>query len=373
MKSIREMLMRGWRAAWVPPAMGKAPYVWTFSLLFMVWKYYFIPPTVLELVLLLVSVPLFLLIYFNSLWHNNLAVVPHLLGVVLIGLLWAPWNPGASCFFIFASSMCARFERGRHAYAAIVLVVASAVLAGHVLQLKQSFMLPVLIFGLPIGIASVMEGKVWRSREQLLRKQEEVAYLARIAERERISRDMHDLLGHTLSLITLKAELAGKLLERDVAACRNEIRDIEQSARTALSEVRAAVSGMRQSGFAHELAIARATLAAAQIGLREQLASCEMPAVAENVLALALREAVTNILRHGQATECMVNLQLAGAMLTLQVRDNGRSLADGSMPEFGNGLRGMQERVAALGGRLLLRVERGVTLEVALPVGGVGL
>ena len=155
--------------------------------------------------------------------------------------------------------------------------------------------------------------------------------MARIAERERISRDLHDLLGHTLSMITLKAELAGKLLERDPQACRSEIRDIELAARQALGEVRSAVTGIRQTGFSHELATARASLAAANVGLSEEVQPCALPATLESVLSLALREAVTNILRHAGASHCEVRM-------TLEVWHGGAARAR-QRPRFAGGRR----------------------------------
>lgn len=368
--SIKDRVISAWRGPWVPPSLGKAPYVWTLALLFMVWKYVYVRPSALELALLVLTVLAFLPVYFDSYWRSNREVLPHLLFSIALGMAWAPWNPGASNFFIFAAAMCARIERRRYAYWGIALIVASAGLIAFLSGLKLSFLLPVLIFGAPVGAASIMEEHARRAREQLLRKQDEVEHLARIAERERISRDLHDLLGHTLSMITLKAELAGKLLERDPQACRSEIRDIEQSARQALSEVRSAVTGIRQTGFTHELATARASLAAANIGFSEKVQRCVLPAALENVLSLALREAVTNILRHANATHCEVAMTLESGMVLLRVRDNGSSLPDGHTLPHGNGLAGMKERVAALGGRLALRVEQGLALELSLPMEG---
>jgi two-component system sensor histidine kinase DesK len=168
------------------------------------------------------------------------------------------------------------------------------------------------LIGLSVGVASIMEGGLRASRKQLLRKQEEVEHIARIAERERISRDLHDLLGHSLSLIALKAELAGKLAGRDLDACKREIADIEASARRALAEVRTAVTGYRDSGLPGALASARASLAAAGVALREDVQQVQQfaRARAEHVLALALREAVTNVVRHAGATRCTVGLAL---------------------------------------------------------------
>jgi two-component system sensor histidine kinase DesK len=245
-----------------------------------------------------------------------------------------------------------------------------AVLAGLGLPAHgRDFLMPVLIVGTLLGLGKIMDARLQRSRDQLLRKQEEVEQMATIAERERISRDLHDLLGHTLSLITLKAELAGKLFERDPDACRREIGDIERSARAALSEVRSAVSGYRQTGFAHELAGARASLAAASIELHAEVQAFALPAAAENVMSLALREAVTNIVRHAGATSCRLSLALEGGVIALRIADNGATLASGAAIRHGNGLTGMQERLAALGGKLALKVERGLALELTLPVG----
>jgi two-component system sensor histidine kinase DesK len=225
-----------------------------------------------------------------------------------------------------------------------------------------------LTIGIPVGIASVMQAGLQHSRGQLLRKQEEVEHMATIAERERISRDLHDLLGHSLSLIALKAELAGKLAGRDPEACRGEVLDIETTARRALSEVRAAVSGYQESGLAHALASARASLAAANITLREDVDGFPLSPAAEHVVALALREAVTNVVRHAGAAHCNLSLALRDGAIVLRVADDGTSAHTGI--RHGNGLTGMRERAAALGGTLAITVARGLALELRLPAPG---
>jgi two-component system sensor histidine kinase DesK len=225
----------------------------------------------------------------------------------------------------------------------------------------------VLTIGLPVGIASIMDTGLRRSRQQLQRKQEEVEHMARIAERERISRDLHDLLGHSLSLIALKAELAGKLAARDPVACTREIRDIETSARQALSEVRAAVTGYRQSGLSGALASARASLAAANVELCEEVQAFALAPAAEQVVALALCEAVTNIVRHASATRCTLGLALEQGSAVLRVADDGSRLRSAGELRHGNGLTGMRERAAALGGKLAISVGAGLALELRVP------
>ena len=366
MKKLRSMLAY----PWVPPRHGQRPYLWLISLAFMSWKYFEHLPSLVEAGWLLLTLLVFLPVYFASYWSTPASAPLFVLLCTLIGALWAPYNTGASTFFIFACGMCAGMRPTRHAHAMMVFVLALAVVCAAVVPYwGLALLLPALIVGIPVGVSSIAESVLSQSRVQLLRKQEEVEHMATIAERERISRDLHDLLGHTLSLITLKAELAGKLIDRDIEACRREVRDIETSARAALSEVRSAVSGYRQTGFAHELASARASLAAAQVELVAEVEAFTLPAAAENVMSLALREAVTNIVRHAGATRCEVRLALDAGMIVFRIADNGAALDDGASVRQGNGLAGMGERVAALGGKLALTVERGLALELRLPLG----
>jgi two-component system sensor histidine kinase DesK len=284
-------------------------------------------------------------------------------------MLWASHNSGAGSFFIFAAGMCGRLAPGRNAPRMLALVLGLATLTGYLLANDSlSFLLAPWLIGLSVGVASIMEGGLRASRKQLLRKQEEVEHIARIAERERISRDLHDLLGHSLSLIALKAELAGKLAGRDLDACKREIADIEASARRALAEVRTAVTGYRDSGLSGALASARASLAAAGVELREDVQQFALAPALEHVLALALREAVTNVVRHAGATRCTIALALEGGSAVLRVLDDGGRLRAGDEVRAGNGLAGMRERAAAACGKLLVSVENGLRLELTVPV-----
>jgi two-component system sensor histidine kinase DesK len=169
-------------------------------------------------------------------------------------------------------------------------------------------------------------------------------------------------------LIALKAELAGKLAGRDLEACKREIADIEASARRALAEVRTAVTGYRDSGLPGALASARASLAAAGVELREDVHAFAMAPALEHVLALALREAVTNVVRHAGATRCTIALGLEEGSAVLRVLDDGDRLRAGDEVRAGNGLRGMRERASSAGGLLLVSVDQGLRLELRLPI-----
>ena len=187
-----------------------------------------------------------------------------------------------------------------------------------------------------------------RKRAELKLSHEEVRRLAALAERERIGRDLHDLLGHTLSLVALKSDLAGRLIDRDPQAARNEINEVSRVARDALAQVRRAVTGIRAAGLAAELASARLLLESDGVTLRYDAQEVALPADLETVLALSLREAVTNIQRHARATIAEVALSSTPGHVVLRIRDNGV----GSAAVPGNGLGGMRERVESRGGRL---------------------
>lgn len=357
---------------WLPPEVGKMPYLWGSCLAFLLFQYIFQRPGPRELVFLGLTLVLFVPLYLASFWCKGRAVILCVLLACLFGVLWMPYNSGAGTFFIFAAGMCGRFSPPRSAYRLLGAVLGLAALAGLLLSpLGLTFQLGPLTIIVMVGFSSIMEQTLRASRQHLARKQEEVEHMARIAERERISRDLHDLLGHSLSLIALKAELAGKLAGRDVDGCRREIGDVEATARRALAEVRAAVTGYRDSGLAGAVASARASLAAAGVELHEDVQQFALAPAAEHVLALALREAVTNVVRHAGATRCALGLALEQGRAVLRVADDGSALRTKAELRAGNGLSGMRERVAGVGGSLSIDVDAGLRLELRVPVGEV--
>ncbi|GIH99920.1 sensor histidine kinase [Planobispora takensis] len=182
---------------------------------------------------------------------------------------------------------------------------------------------------------------------KLRQAQSEVARLAAGDERLRIARDLHDLLGHSLSLIVLKSELAGRLAEAGSDRAVAEIRDIESVARKALTEVREAVTGYRQRELAQELDGARAALEAAGLEVPIRLSGTPLPPQVDGLLGWALREGTTNVIRHARATRCEITIGFDGTAGVLEMVDDGRVREP---YEPGNGLSGLAERVEAAGG-----------------------
>nr|WP_273544249.1 sensor histidine kinase [Luteimonas saliphila] len=221
-----------------------------------------------------------------------------------------------------------------------------------------------------IGVLVVFE-RIGHERDAALRlSHDEVRRLAALAERERIGRDLHDLLGHTLSMVALKSDLAGRLLERDPDAARGEIAEVSRVAREALSQVRRAVSGIRAAGIAAELASAKLLLETDGIAFgyrfEDGFADSALPAGVESALALTVREAATNIQRHARAQRAEVSFGTDGPDAVLRIVDDGR----GGAIVPGNGLSGMRERLESVRGRLRVGAgERGGTLvEARVPL-----
>jgi len=344
---------------------GWVPYIWLAYLIFFLWDPVMYHIGWREWTLTALGLVAFLCFYF-SFFHRcqpwNLICVG---GIAALGVLYAPYNAGAACFFIYACSMAPfALETELAAAAFIAALVGIATLEWWLLHVTNGFLFPATFLSTFIGAGNVYFAQRNRNIEKLRRANEEIEHLAKVAERERIARDLHDVLGHTLSLITLKSELAGKLIDRDPVQAKAEIRDVEQTARQALSEVRQAIGGYRSKGLTAEIRDAKSTLETAGLKVDLQSTSIELPATQESVLALSLREAVTNVVRHARATRCSLRLERSNSRCRLEIADDGR----GGHQIEGNGLRGMRERVEALGGRLRRETTQGTRLEITLPV-----
>ncbi|HLS84174.1 MAG TPA: sensor histidine kinase [Arenimonas sp.] len=287
------------------------------------------------------------------------------LGTALIGFALLPFNPGGNTFIAYACAMAGwAFPARRAVLTGAVLIV--LMVAEYFLVLPWRYAIAwstmaSLVTVLVLAGNLMARDKACRDAELRL-TQEEVGRLAALAERERIGRDLHDLLGHTLSVVALKSELARKLLERDPPAARAQIAEVETVARQALAQVREAVTGIRASGLMAELAAARLALLSADVHLDQKLAPVPLSPEAESALAFGLREAVTNILRHAGAGRVDVELKADGQGVSLVISDDGR----GGVGATGNGLTGMRERLTQAGGQLEIDSPPGEGTRLAL-------
>jgi len=303
-------------------------------------------------------------LYFRSYWVQGRELLLVAAATVALGLAFWPISLGAGAMFIFAAGMAGTHDSPRIAIRGVAVITIVTIAEAWLLRRDWFSSGWPIVFTVMVGAINVHFTQVGRANARLRLAQDEIEHLAKVAERERIARDLHDLLGHTLSLVILKSELAAKLSERDPDRAREEIRSVERIAREALSEVRAAVAGYRSGGIEAETQHARSALASAGATVECALPKAQLPAAHEAVLCLALREAVTNIVRHAGARHVRIALTADESECTLTVADDGRG---GSAP-FGSGLSGMRERVEVLGGTLVRDGRSGTTLTVTLPL-----
>ena len=320
------------------------------------------------LLLTLVSYPLFLWLYAMTLMGSSRKAMWCALGMVALCLALLPWYPSGLSYFVFGCVML-QPRRGSSIIGYLaVLALLNAVLMGYAHWIGypwQALVWMPMVTAI-IGVIVAVE-RINRDRDAALKlSHDEVRRLAALAERERIGRDLHDLLGHTLSLVALKSDLASRLIGHDPAAARKEMDEVSGVAREALAQVRRAVSGIRAAGLAAELASARLLLESDGVRFSYDMGEVSLSVEQETVLALAVREAVTNIQRHARAGGARVSLHSAEQQLSLRIDDDGR----GGAIVPGNGLCGMRERIEALGGKL--RVEaaagQGTHIEIMLPL-----
>ncbi len=294
-------------------------------------------------------------------------------GMFALGIFDIPHNVGGSSFFIYVAAMlpfCV--ESAAILWGAVIVELAALTIEYRIFHHDPFNYLITGFFVVVVGVSNLFVAQGKRADQKLRQAQQENVALAAVAERERIARDLHDVLGHTLSVIVLKAELASRLLAReepsDLRRAAAEIADVERTARTALAEVREAIGGYRARGLRAELEQARLTLQAAGVTLTCDSPTPQLPARQETVLSLAVREAVTNIVRHAHATHCRMAFTVTtDGFASLQVADNGPASSAGASPREGNGLRGMRERVQELGGRFRIDADQGTRLTIELP------
>jgi two-component system sensor histidine kinase DesK len=287
-------------------------------------------------------------------------------GTALMSLFTAMTPPQYGSFFVYVVLMIGAAFRWR---LAILLIVMASLGAGVIDLLRGTSALQAtseVLNDSIVGVAAIAGRLLIEANQQLSLAREQIARLAVGEERLRFARDLHDLLGHSLSVIALKSELTGRLIHRTPGLAAHEVEDIEKVARDALREVREAVAGYRQPTLAAELAGAREAMTAAGIECRVDEQHTGLPTAIEAVLAWTVREGVTNVMRHSGAKRCVIRILSKDGRATVDIIDDGR----GGLAEPGSGLHGLDERVRERGGTLTAESlpHEGFRLRVTLPL-----
>lgn len=326
---------------------GWVRWIWLAYLLIYPLPWFVRKPTVIDVVVSCVAMAVFLWLYLHHWEQRRGRLLATALLVVAISFGLQPFGGLWGVFTVYGVAMVANLRPTRHAVGAIVGISVALVAFALGLGLHWSQWAFTLFMGIMVGASSVMYAQLEDSNQRLAQSREQARALAVVAERERIARDLHDLLGHTLTVVAVKADLAAKLIDRDPSRAAAEVDDIRTTARAALADIRAAVTGMRSTTLVAEVAQARMALSTAGVELQVEGLHTPLPAHVEAALSLLIREGVTNVVRHATATRCNIRIERSSTGAVLEVVDDGQ--ADAPIRE-GQGLRGMRTRVQELQG-----------------------
>lgn len=344
---------------------GWTPYAWLVYLMFVpLYPFFSGDRSPAHWTANLAGMAVLLVLYFWGYWLKGPRLLWIVLAITLLGAGFAPFNPGSSVYFVYAAAFICYTGEAGFAYRMLLVLMALLGLESWILHLSANFWIFGELFTLLVGAVNIHQAERRRHNQKLLRAQEEVEHMAKIAERERIARDLHDVLGHTLSVIVIKSELAARLAEKDSARAIQEIQDVERISREALAQVRSTVRGYQTRSLQAEVKEATLALESAGVKVNCDFQPARLPSTQEGVLALALREGVTNVIRHAKAGTCDLRFHQLNGTLQLEVRDDG----SGQMTQEGLGLSGMRQRVEALGGTLRREIDSGTRLVISLPL-----
>lgn len=340
-------------------------------------------PSRLRLVVVLIGAVLFVGVYVWNIWHSFRRVTtgrpaqPSWLSLAVLIVLALALTLGDRRdwieLFIFVGVSMGPSLPGKQAVIGVSSIVAVMVVLGLALHAGAGPTAQIALQGAASGFAAIIVVRTISMERELRLARVEIVRLAVSEERLRFARDLHDLLGHSLSLITLKSELASRLATMAPDKAASEMLDVEQVARTALREVREAVAGYRQSTLASELDGAREMLAAAGILHQIEGEMTPLPAATEAVLSWAVREGVTNVIRHSRGHRCTIRLTADATQAGVELIDDGQGTPDER--SSGSGLVGLAERAAAMGGWCKAGAQpgEGFRLAVAVPLGTGGV
>ena len=358
-----------------PKSSGLSPYVW---IIFCILPFYFIfkSSSTLEIIAGIAMILLFFVAYRLSFASKGWRMYFWTSIQILISIAMTNFF-GYIYFSLFLAFFIGNIKNKAGFYTSYTILIVSTILA---VNLGFFFQYETLLTQIPFVLICIVGvillpfntfnlKKQEQLEEQLEDANKKISELVKLEERQRIARDLHDTLGQKLSLIGLKSDLANKLVLINPKSAQNEIKDIQQTARTALKEVREMVSEMRGTKLDEEIIRIKQILKAAQIQFEfvgtSQLT--DTPFLIENVLSMCLKEAVNNIVKHSQANTCKLIIKQLPNEWYIKIEDNGIGFTQKGCFFSGNGLQGMKERLEFVNGCLDIHSSGGTTLTIRIP------
>lgn len=337
------------------------PWPWTLYLATYSIPWLWLYPSFLELLLTLLGLAIFVFIFVTTFEMRGRSLIFAIVALVALAMLHIPAGGGWSALALYPAMQAAKLRPRYAAIQTIILVMFAFLVGGLFTNQPYFWWLPSLLTPLFVAGITLSRETLLDHAHALQTSQEEVRRLAELAERERMARDLHDVIGRTLTLVALKADLVRVLAKRDSDAALREVNVIAAEARAGLAEVRAALAGQFGASFPREIAVSVKALEAAGINIEVMDGDAALPSDAGAILAMTLREAITNVIRHASAKKCSISVAREGKRLRLLIHD------DGDTAEFqeGNGLTGMRQRLIAAGGSLVLQTNQPGTILIA--------
>ena len=341
------------------------PWPWLIYLVTYAIPWIWLPPNAIQLLLSGVAIAIFVPLYLVSFKLRGSRLWMAVASMAAMGLIAVPIGGGWTALTIYPAMQAARIRPRQVAAIAISVTISAFILAGVASGRPLVWWLPSLMVPILLGGAAFSREVFYERTYALLATQEEVRRLAGLAERERMARDLHDTIGRTLTLVALKADLVARLASRDADMTAAEARLIAAEARTGLQQVSAALDGKIGGSLEKEVGVSLKALSAAEIDSHEHGDMANVPRDIGALLAMTLREAVTNVIRHANATRCVIELDEDGDSVRLTIADNGV----GGTIEHGNGLTGMRQRLVAAGGHMSIVQRRpGIAIVATVPL-----
>lgn len=354
---------------------GVSPYIWT---VLAILPFYFISqsPSTIFIVIGIVLTLLFFLFYRFAFVSKGWTI--YLWTSILIGISAISTALFSYVYFAFflAYLIGNIKEKVRFVILYFLHLIIAAAAINYKIILRDPLFIKQLPFVLIIFVSVILlpfSLRFRKERGQLEEKLEDankrIAELVKQEERQRIARDLHDTLGQKLSLIGLKSDLARKLVYKDPEKAKAELKDVQQTARTALNEVRKMVADMRGIRLKDELSRIKELLSAAQINFicEQDFTLQNVSLLTENILSMCLKEAVTNVVKHSGASTCCVSFEQTPSETTIKVQDNGTWILNEEDLNKGSGLMGMRERLEFVNGSLEIITQDGTSLSIKVP------
>lgn len=354
---------------------GIIPYVWT---IFCVLPFYFIfqSSSTIKIVFGILLTILFFIFYRIAFISKGWPV--YLWTFILIGISITSTSLYSYVYFAFLLAYFIGNIKDRITFLTLYFVhlISTSISFNLSIVRKDELFLSQLPFVIIIWISVILlpfslynRKEMGQLEEKLQDANKRISDLVKLEERQRIARDLHDILGQKLSLIGLKSDLARRLIKKNPDQAQEEMKDVQQTARTALNEVRKLVSSMRGMRLKDEIVLINQILEAAQIkfsGVNEfKLTNVSL--LTEHILSMCLKEAVTNVVKHSGATSCFISIEQSWKEITMIIQDDGVFKCEDVKSCKGNGLIGIKERLEFVNGNIELLTGEGTTLIIRVP------